>query len=81
MQDSLRLISVFKKADESSIADINVDHLNIEDLRRIFNPPPDDNNLIYVYPIGPKEASLLKEIIDIDFNFDECIYQLDCFAK
>jgi hypothetical protein len=81
IQHSERLISVFKKADESLFMEINIDHLNLEDLRDIFKPPPEDHDLIYVYPISLAEADRLKEILDIDFNFNEYIYQLDCFVK
>lgn len=31
------------------------------------------------YSIGPKEAELLNEHIDLYFDFDKNIYQVDCF--
>lgn len=76
-----RVISVFSRQDEGLVNEINVDHLNLEILRNVFKPKSDDYDLHYVYPINIKEVILLKNIIDIDFDLDNYIYQLDCFSK
>jgi hypothetical protein len=76
-----RVISVFCRQDGSLVNEINVDHINLELLRGVFKPKHYDNDLHYVYPINIEEATLLKSIIDFDFDFDNYEYQLDCFAK
>ncbi len=81
MQKVERLISVFKKDDDVLVDEINVDHLGFEKLRLVFNPSDDDKEMYDVYPIDLTKASQLEALIDIKFDFDIYIYQLDCFAK
>lgn len=81
MEKIERIISVFKKDDESLVDEINVDHLSIEMLRNIFNPSDDDIELYDVYPIDSIKASQLEKLMNVKFDFNTYIYQLDCFAK
>lgn len=81
MQNVERLISVFKKDDDALVDEINVDHLGFEKLRSVFNPSDDDKEMYDVYPIDSTKASQLEGLVDIKFDFNIYIYQLDCFAK
>jgi len=81
MQNVERLISVFKKDDDALVDEINVDHLGFEKLRSVLNPSDDDKEMYDVYPIDSTKASQLKGLLDIKFDFNTYIYQLDCFAK
>ena len=76
-----RVVSVWNKGDDSFIKDINVDNINLENLRMIFNPSADDSDLINVYTIGQEEAFKLKLLTDIEFDFSQYAYSLECSAK
>lgn len=81
MSNIERIISVFSKKDENLVKEINIDHINLEVLQDIFKPKADDYELRYVYQIGIAEALHFKKIIEIEFDFDKYVYQLDCFSK
>lgn len=76
-----RVISVFNKKDEVLITEIKVDTIPFKELQKIFNPSIDDNLMCLVYPITSKEARELSKYIDSPFDFDNYIYQLDCFEE
>ena len=75
-----RLISCFDKATEELTQEYNVDFIDIDILRSIFNPPSDDKLMHKPYLININEAAELKKYIDIVFDFDRNVYQLDCFS-
>lgn len=75
-----RLISCFDKATEELTQEYNVDFIDIDILRSIFNPPSDDKLMYKPYLININEATKLKKYIDIVFDFDRNVYQLDCFS-
>lgn len=81
MQNVERVISVFNIEDENLCKEINVDHVSINFLQDIFKPQSDDYDMLDVYPISIEHALQLKKIIDIEFDFDNYIYQLDCYSK
>jgi hypothetical protein len=76
-----RFISVFDKANEKMLKEINIDYIPLKILRKIFTTKEDDPQLYDPYSIRKKEGLLLTQYLEppIIFDFDQFIYQLDCF--
>lgn len=79
MEKVQRLISWYDKITERLKGEKNIDSINLEELKSIFNPPANDPFMIYVYTVTKEHAQKLKEIIDLEFIFDKYDYQLECF--
>jgi hypothetical protein len=74
-----RLISWYRREDEELEGEINIDFINIEVLKKIFNPPEDDPLMYNFYWVERQEAEELKKYLEFDFKFDKYIYQVECF--
>ena len=77
----VRTISIFNKSDEELIKEINVDSISLERLKDIFKPTNEDPLMYYTYKISEAEAGELSKLTELDFDFSNYIYQLDCFTK
>ena len=76
-----RCISFYDKKDESHIGDFNIDNLNFNFLKSLFNPPEKDPLLYDVYEIDEKLSLELQKKVDFTFDFDKYDYFLECFQK
>lgn len=76
-----RLISWFSIEDESLEGEFNVDSIDLDVLKRIFNPSSKDTLMYYPYDIDENIAKELNQYINLDFDFKKYIYQLDCFQS
>ncbi|HCN49439.1 MAG TPA: hypothetical protein DIT10_10135 [Chryseobacterium sp.] len=75
-----RLISWFDKKEENLIGEYNIDTLSLDVLKEIFTPSPEEDPMMYdPYIIHQQESEALKKYIDLEFDFDRYIYQIDCF--
>jgi hypothetical protein len=74
-----RLISWFDKGNDELVGEINVDHISITYLRKLFNPPNKDPLLYYPYTIRQYQANRLARWVTLDFKLDKYSYQLECF--
>jgi hypothetical protein len=74
-----RIISVFNKNKENLVEELNVNFIALEKLQEIFKPSPEDPQMCLVYSIGEREAALLNNFLNINFDFNNYLYQLDCF--
>lgn len=74
-----RTISWFDKHTEILVSEKNIDSIDLEILKEIFNPSKDDPLMYNPYNITEAKAKELKKHINIEFEFDRYFYQLDCF--
>jgi hypothetical protein len=75
----VRLISLYDKKTEELIREYNIDFIGIDALRKIFSPPEDDPLMYNFYWIEENEVGQMKEFIDLDFDLEKYIYQVECF--
>ncbi len=76
-----RYISFYDKKGENHIGDFNIDNLDLDFLKLLFNPPEKDPLLYDVYEIDEKLSLKLQEKVDFTFDFDKYDYFLECFQK
>jgi len=75
-----RYISVYQKDTEKIVSEIRIDHLiSFEKLKQVFRPYKNDPLLYMVYNITQSRAKKLQKIIEMKFDEDNFIYQLDCY--
>ena len=74
-----RVISWFDRKNESLIGEYNVDFIPFETLKSIFNPKLDDPLMYNPYDIHIEHIDFFKKYVDIEFDLDKYIYQIDCF--
>jgi len=56
-----------------------LDGVSLEFLKNIFKPPAEDPLMYNPYTIFEEEASQLTEVLNFQFDFENYIYQIDCF--
>lgn len=75
-----RVITVFDNKTEHLIEEINIDYVNLNDLKKIFMPLADDPLMYNVYEIKreiiPVINSLLRE--GINFDLEANTYYIEC---
>lgn len=76
-----RIISWFKIENESLSGEINIDHIDLDTLKKIFKTKEEDPLMYYPYDINEIIAKELTQYINLTFEFDKYTYQLDCFQK
>lgn len=74
-----RAISWFDKNTEELKGEFPLGDLLLETLKSIFKPQADDPLMYNPYTIFEKEGRRLEEILDFSFDFENYIYQVDCF--
>ncbi|MGF7028207.1 MULTISPECIES: colicin E3-like toxin immunity protein [Bacteroidota] len=74
-----RIISWFDRRDERLIGEFNIDFIPLDLLKETFRPPIEDPLMYNPYDINIAESEILKKYVDIEFEFDKYIYQIDCF--
>lgn len=74
-----RIISWFDRRDEVLIGEFNIDFIPLDILKETFRPPIEDPLMYNPYDINIAESEILKKYVDIEFEFDKYIYQIDCF--
>ncbi|MDF2852916.1 MAG: hypothetical protein K0S31_3601 [Sphingobacterium multivorum] len=74
-----RIISWFDRRDEGLIGEFNIDFIPLAILKETFRPPIEDPLMYNPYDINIAESEILKKYVDIEFEFDKYIYQIDCF--
>jgi hypothetical protein len=74
-----RIISYFDKKTEKLIGEYNVDHISLEVLKEIIKNRKNDPLMYEAYGINKNQAQRLSQYIDLKFDFNHYIYELDCF--
>lgn len=74
-----RVISWFDKDTEELKGEFLLDSISLETLKGIFHPPGDDPLMYNPYTIYEEEGRKLKEVLDFQFDFEQNVYQIDCF--
>ena len=72
-------ISWFYRRDEGLIGEFKIDFIPLDLLKETFRPPIEDLLMYNPYDINIAESEILKKYVDIEFEFDKYIYQIDCF--
>ncbi len=75
-----RLITVFDNSTEGLTEEINIDHIDLEQLKKLFNPPSDDPLMYNVYEIQLDHVQAINELLKdkIDFDFEANAYYVEC---
>lgn len=74
-----RIISWFDRRDEGLIGEFNIDFIPLDLLKETFRPLIEDPLIYNPYDINIAESEILKKYVDIEFEFDKYINQIDCF--
>lgn len=74
-----RVISWFDKYTEELKGEFPLDKISFETLKSIFKPQASDPLMYNPYTISEKEGRRLVEILDFHFDFENYVYQVDCF--
>jgi hypothetical protein len=64
---------------DTSLAEININHIPFEDLKTIFHPPPEDPFLRNPYEINQLQAQALTRWLAVPFNFNLYSYFVECW--
>ena len=75
-----RLITVFDNTTDLLESEINIDYIDLEQLKRIFNPPSEDPLMYFIYEIKPDNVQLISVLLkdDIVFDFKAKSYSVEC---
>ncbi|QEL03449.1 hypothetical protein FKG96_22325 [Olivibacter sp. LS-1] len=74
-----RVISWFDKHTEELKGEFVLDGVSLESLKAVFKPKADDPLMYNPYIIFEEEGRRLKEVLNFQFDFENYIYQIDCF--
>jgi hypothetical protein len=75
-----RLITVFDNGTERLKAEINIDYIHVEQLKKIFDPPSDDPLMYNVYEIRADHEDAINGLLkdEIEFDFKANAYYVEC---
>ena len=75
-----RVVTVFDNKTERLIKEINVDYIDVEQLKKIFNVPGDDPMMYKVYEITPGHVQTVNELLrnTIVFDLGKNAYYFEC---
>lgn len=74
-----RLISTYDKKSHELLNEYNIDFIGVEVLKELFNPPTDDPLMYNFYWIEDAQLERMKQLVDIEFDLEKYIYQVECF--
>lgn len=75
-----RLITVFDNDTERLKEEINIDYIDLEQLKEMFNPPSDDPLMYNVYEIQHDHIPAINKLLKnrIEFDFSANAYYIEC---
>jgi len=65
-----RVITVFDNKTENLLEEINIDYVDLNDLKRVFAPPVDDPLMYNVYEIKRDLIPAVNLLLRVGINFD-----------
>ena len=75
-----RVIAYYRKDSEKLEGDINIDHIDFEKIKNIFNPPIQDYMMYDPYEIGNNESIELKKLDgNLNFDLNSYSYYIECY--
>ena len=74
-----RVVSWYGKDTDELVSEKNIDSVQLEILREIFSQSAEDPLMYRPYNIMEKEGRELSRLIELKFDFDKYVYQLECF--
>lgn len=74
-----RLISWFHRNSEELAGEPNIDHIDFETLKSLFNPPETDPLMYDPYNIDEEKSAKLAALTGLAFDHQRYSYQVDCF--
>jgi len=75
-----RLITIFDNNTEGLKEEINIDYIDLELLKKMFNPPSDDPLMYNVYEIQLDRVQAINKLLKdkIKFDFKANAYYVEC---
>jgi hypothetical protein len=73
-----RQITWFDKDDRIK-GELNINEIPLSDLVSIFSPQKDDPLMYNPYTIKKKHIGKLRKYVNLEFDFGQYVYQVDCF--
>ncbi|WP_425443479.1 DUF7683 domain-containing protein [Spirosoma oryzae] len=74
-----RQISWFSISSEELVGESSIDHVPLDDLKKLFDPPADDPLMYNPYEINIYQAKELRRWVRLIFDFDSFTYYAECF--
>ena len=74
-----RQISWFDISNEELVGEKSINHIPLDDLNKLFNPPTDDPLLYNPYEIDERRAKAPSRWVTLPFNFILYTYCAGCF--
>lgn len=79
MEEVRRIIAYYDQESEELVGEYPID-LSLDILNAIFAPSPEDDIYFYfVYEIKENQATVLKKYTNIEFDFSNYSYFLECY--
>ncbi|PLK42104.1 hypothetical protein [Emticicia sp. TH156] len=79
MEEVQRIIAYYNKESEDLVGEYPI-NLSLDILNTIFVPSPEDDiHLYFVYEIKENQATVLKKYTNIEFDFSNYSYFLECY--
>jgi len=75
-----RLITVFDNETELMKEEINIDYVELNELKKIFNPAIDDPLMYNVYEIKPNHVQFINKLLKdkVEFDLQTNAYYVEC---
>lgn len=74
-----RLISCFDIKTEKLIREYNIDNVDFDTLKKIIKPKKNDPLMYNPYQVKESQINELEKLVNVKFDLDNYIYQVDCF--
>jgi hypothetical protein len=74
-----RLISCFDIKTEKLICEYSIDNVDFDILKKIIKPKKNDPLMYNPYRVKKNQINELEKFVNIKFDLDNYIYQVDCF--
>ncbi|GAB3760990.1 DUF7683 domain-containing protein [Spirosoma pomorum] len=74
-----RQISWFDISSEELVGESSIDHVPLDDLKKLFDPPTDDPLMYNPYEINVHQAKELQRWVTLVFDFNSFTYYAECF--
>lgn len=74
-----RVISWYNKNNDDFVDEIQINNLDLNFLKKIFNPPEKDYLMYDSYKINAKEMDELSKVLNFNIDIEKFDYYVECF--
>lgn len=64
---------------ETLIDEVNIDHIPIEELKALIQPPPEDSLMYHQYEVNQTQVEGFSQWVELAFNFELYSYLVECW--